>query len=310
MTDRQEESIKNSLSNIEGHLKTKDNGLYIDETFTNGSWERDTIIRPLSDIDLFAVLDREEWQNEYGNLPAPQSVLTKIKNYLNDLSDYKGKVSQDRPCVTIKLSNKNFDVLPSFPEAGGGYMIPNYDLTDWTYSYPEQLTKDLNDTHRLRNYKLKPIIKVIKYWNRDFNYKLTPSYHIEEASINIFKLNLITNYENAIRLWFENAEYNLYSIKFKSNDQYKTAINCIKKVKNKLNDAKKLYDDGKEYEAIQTWKDVFGKEFPSVEAEEAKNFAKSLTEGNLKISSSGVLSLTSGMSVGASKGFYGDFPDK
>jgi hypothetical protein len=309
VTDRQEENIKNSLSNIEGHLKAKDNGLHVDETFTNGSWERDTVIRPLNDIDLFAVLCREKWQDEYGNLPSPQSVLTKIKNYLNDVSDYKDKVSQDRPCVTIKLSDKNFDVLPSFMQLGGGYVIPNNDLSGWTFSYPEQLTKDLNDTHKLRSYKLKPVIKVIKHWNREFNGKLIPSYHIEEAAINIFKVNSIANYEVAIRLWFENAEYNLHSYKFKSNDQYTTAINRINKVKNKLIDAKKLYDEGKGNEATQIWKDIFGKEFPSVEAEEAKNFAKSLMEGVLKVSSAGTLSQAKGMSIGASKGFFGDVPN-
>lgn len=309
VTDRQEENIKNSLSNIEGHLKTKDNGLYVDETFTNGSWERDTIIRPLNDIDLFAVLNREKWQDEHGNLPSPQSVLTKMKTYLNGLSDYKDKVCQDRPCVTIKLSDKNFDVLPSFSQLGGGYMIPAYDLSGWTFSDPEQLTKDLNDTHKQKNYKLKPVIKVIKHWNREFNGKLIPSYHVEEAAINMFKLNSFTNYEAAIRLWFQNAEYNLYSHKFKSNDQYLTALNRIKKVKDKLIDAKKFYDEDEEDEATQIWKDVFGKEFPSVDIEEAKNFSKSLTEGSLRVSAAGTLSLTSGMTMGASKGFYGDISD-
>lgn len=75
--DRQEENIKNSLSNIEGQLKTKDNGPYVDETFINGSWESDTIIRPLSDIDLFAVLNLDEWKDD-NNLPSPQSVFRYI----------------------------------------------------------------------------------------------------------------------------------------------------------------------------------------------------------------------------------------
>lgn len=306
VADRQEENIKNSVGNIEGHLINEDNELFVDDTFTNGSWERDTIIRPLNDIDLFAVLNRKKWQDEHGNLPSPQSVLTKMKNYLNGLPDYKDKVYQDRPCVTIKLSDKNFDVLPSFSLLGGGYYIPTHDLKTWTFADPQQLTKDLNDTHKQQNYRLKPLIKAMKYWNRDFNEKLIPSYHVEEAAINIFKINGIKNYEAAIRLWFNNAEYNLYSHKFKSNDQYLVALKRIKKVRDKLNDAKKLYDDGKESEATQIWKDIFGKEFPSIESEEARNFAKSLTEGNLKVSSIGALSMTSGMAIGASKGFYGD----
>jgi hypothetical protein len=309
VTDRQEENITNSLSNIESHLKKSDNDLHISETFTNGSWERDTIIRPLNDIDLFAVLKRDKWEDDNGNLPSPQSVLTKMKNFLNGLADYKDKVTQDRPCVTIKLSDKNFDILPSFSQDGGGYLIPNYDLKSWTYSYPEQLTKNLNDTHRYNSYKLKPVVKVIKYWNRDHNNKYIPSYHVEETAINIFQIHTIGNYEAAIRNWFDNAEYNLSSKKFKSTDQYSTTIKRIKKVKEKLNEAKGLYDDGKETEATQIWKDLFGREFPSVEAEEAKAFAKSLTEGGLKVTSSGMLSLSTGMSIGASNGFYGDVPE-
>lgn len=307
VTDKQEENIKGSLSNLEGHLKDEDNDLHVTKTFTNGSYERDTIIRPLNDIDLFAVLDREAWKDEYGNLPNPQSVLTKIKNYLNDQPDYKDKVSQDRPCVTVKLSDKNFDVLPSFEEIGGGYLIPNYDLKSWTYSYPEQLTTNLDNIHRQRSYKVKPTIKTIKYWNREKG-KLIPSYHIEESAINIFSLNDFTNFDQSIRLWFNNAEYHLQSNKFKSNDDYTTSINRIEKVKEKLNEAKEKYDDGKEDEAIQIWKDIFGKEFPTVDEDEAKNFSKSLSEGSLKISGTGTLSTTVGTAISASKGFFGDIP--
>ncbi len=305
VTDRQEESIKGSLSNLEDHLKDEDNDLHVTKTFTNGSYERDTIIRPLNDIDLFAVLDRDAWKDENGNLPTPQSVLTRIKDYLNEQPDYKGKVSQDRPCVTVKLTDKNFDILPSFEQLGGGYLIPNYDLQSWTYSYPEKLTTDLNNIHRERGYRVKPTIKAVKYWNRDKG-KLIPSYHIEEAAISIFTFKEFANFEQSIRIWFNNAEYYLQSSKFKSNDDYNASINRIKKVKGKLNEAKEKYDDGKEDEAIQIWKDIFGKEFPTVDVDEAKNFSKSLSEGSLKISTVGTLSTIAGMAMSASKGFFGD----
>lgn len=303
VTDRQEENIKSSLNNIEGHLLNEDNDLNIGRNFTNGSYERDTIIRPLNDIDIFAVLKRNDWADEYGNLPNPQSVLTKIKNYLNNLNDYKDKVKQDRPCVTVVLSDKNFDILPCFEMQGGGYQIPHYELKSWTYSYPEQLTTDLNNTNQQRNYKLKPVIKAIKYWNRE-NGKVIPSYHIEEIAINIFKGTSFKNYEEAIRLWFSNAKYNLLSQKLKSNDEYLVILKKINKVSENLDDAKKKYDEKKEGEAIQIWKDIFGREFPTIDVEEAKSIAKSLSEGSLKIASSGILSTTSGNNVPASKGFF------
>ncbi len=306
ITDRQEENIKKSLSNLESHLKDAESNLYVKECFTNGSWERDTIIRPLNDVDLFTVLDFEEWKDEYDNKPNPQSVLTKIKNYLNKQNDYKDKVKQDRPCVTIHLSDKDFDVLPSFEILGGGYYIPNYDLNSWTTSYPKMLTKDLDETHRLRDYKLKEIIRVVKYWNRDFNTKTIPSYHIEEIAINIFKINNFTNFEEGIRKWFNNLEYNMLSSKFKSYDEYETSLKKAKKVKDKLNEAYKFYSDKNEVEAKKIWKEIFGKEFPIVDEDEAKNISKSLTEGTLKYTSTGGISTTVGSSLSASKGFYGN----
>lgn len=306
ITDRQEKKIKNSLSNLESHLIEDESNLHVNECFTNGSWERDTIIRPLNDVDLFAVLDLEEWKDEYGNKPNPQSVLTKIKNYLNKQNDYKDKVKQDRPCVTVHLSDKDFDILPSFEISGGGYFIPNFDLQSWTSSYPKMLTKDLDDTHRLRNYKLKQIIRVVKYWNRDFNGKTIPSYHVEEIAINIFKINNFTNFEEGVRKWFDNVEYNMQANKFKSNDEYEISLKKAKKVKDKLNEAFKFYSDKNEVEAKKIWKQVFGKEFPIVDEEEAKNISKSLTEGTLKYSSTAGISTEVGGGLSASKGFYGD----
>lgn len=306
VTDRQEENIKNSVKNLTSHLKNKDSNLHIKEVFTNGSYERDTIIRPLNDVDLFAVLKEGDWKDENGKLPNPQSVLTKFKNYLNGLPDYKDKVTQDRPCVTIELSDKDFDVLPSFEQPLGGYLIPNYDLTRWIYSFPEQLTKDLDAVHQLRNYKVKPTIKGLKYWNRE-NAKLIPSFHMEEVAIKTFQINDFKNQEEAIRIWFDNAEYYLDSSKFKSTTDYTAAINKVKKVKAKLNDAKKLYDHNKEADAIKIWKDIFDKEFITVDLDETKEFSKALSEGRLKtITQTGTLSTTVGKDIPASKGYYGE----
>jgi len=312
VTDRQEENIKSSLSNLNGHLLNKDNGLNTKSTFTTGSYDRDTNIRPLSDIDLFAVLNLEKWKDENGKLPDPQSVLTKIKNYLNALEDYKDKVKQDRPCVTIELSNKDFDVLPSFEQVGGGYLIPSRDLKSWTFSYPEELAKNLDSIHRNRKYKVKPTIKAIKYWNRESG-KYILSYHIEEVAINIFQVNDFSSYEESIRIWFTNAEYNIQSSKFDSFSDYETVIKKIRKVKDKLKEAREFYDGGEEGKAKKIWKDIFDKDFPAVddpEEEEAKAFSKALSSGALKISTAGTISTSFGNTVVASKGFYGDLSKK
>lgn len=304
VTDRQEENIKNSIANLESNLK-KDGTLSIKLTFTTGSWERDTIIRPLNDVDLFAVLKRENWLDEYGNLKSPQAVLSKIKNHLNSCSDYKDKVKQDRPCVTVELSDKSFDILPSFEiPVTGGYFIPNYDLQSWAFSYPEKLTSDLDSVHKLRNYRVKQIIKAVKHWNKEHG-KLIPSYHIEESAISIFNVYSFVNFEEGIRKWFNEASSYLNITKFKSVDDYTTAIKRLGKAKDKLNDAFKKYEVGKEGEASQLWREIFGDEFPTIDIEEVKAFSKALSDGNLKMASAGTLSTSVGSTISASKGFFG-----
>lgn len=305
VTDKQEESIETSTNNLDGHITNDENDLDVKSTFITGSYYRDTILRPLDDVDIFAVLDRKEWSDKYGNLPKPQAVLTKIKNKLNSISDYKDKVSQDRPCVTVKLSDKNFDILPSFEESFGGYLIPNHDLESWTYSYPEELTKNLKESHKNNDYKLKDIIKAVKYWNRE-NKKYIPSFHIEETMITIFSVNSFTNYEEGIRLWFDNAQYYLNKSRFKTENQYNKSIENVIAVKDELNKAKAHLDKKENAEAIQIWKDLFGKEFPVADENEAKNFAKKISTGSLKVASTGFISDTVGRNIPASKGFYGD----
>jgi hypothetical protein len=304
VTERQEDSITTSINNLNTHLTKDECDLEVVETFTNGSWERDTILRPLDDVDVFAVLDRYKWQDDDGDLPKPKTVLKNFKDFLNGLGDYKDKVSQSRPCVSIQLDKINFDVLPSFPE-GEGYMMPNEDLDSWTFTNPKQLSQNLESADEYCDYQLKAVIKAVKYWNRE-NGKLIPSFNIEEVAISIFDTNNFADLEEGIRRWFAEASTYLKKKDFKSENYFETSKNNISEVKKKLAEAKNLVDDKKEADAIKIWKEIFGKEFPTADTEEAKNFSKLLAAGGLKIGSTGILSDLNGRSVPASSGYYGE----
>lgn len=306
VTDRQEETVTTSVENLDSYLTDEESGLFVEETFTNGSWERDTILRPLDDVDIFAVLIRDEWVNEEGELPNPQTVLTNFKDYLNGLPVYEGKVSQNRPCVTVELTKINFDVLPSFAEENGnGYLIPNHDLKSWTHSNPKALSLKLEDADAFNDYDLKNVVMAVKYWNRD-NEKLIPSFQIEESAISLFDTAKFSDLEEGIRIWFNNGFNLLEKDTFGTDNKYDTANDNVDFVKQKLNEAKNLLDGGKEADAKKIWKEIFGKEFPTVDEEEAKNFSRALSEGSLKISSSGLLSENVGKNVTPSKGYYGE----
>lgn len=303
VTDRQEENIEISFGNLKRQLTKDNSGLSIKEVFLNGSYERDTIIRPLDDVDLFAVIDESDYCKG-GIDPKPQTVLTNFKNYLNGLNDYKDKVKQDRPCVTVVLSDKNFDVLPSLKKSGSLY-IPNEALDGWIFTDPKTQSLNLNDVNRIRSYKVKNVVKAVKHWKRENKHNI-PSFHVEEVAINIFNLYGFTNYEEGIRLWFNHAESYLCSAKFKSYDEYDKFKLRVISVKNKLNNAKLLNDDNKAAEAMKIWKDVFGMKFPVLDKEEAKSFSQALSNGVLKHNPVNGLSKANGISFTASKGFYGE----
>jgi hypothetical protein len=304
VTDRQEDNIDASFNNLKDKLLEGDSNLHVKDVFLNGSYERDTIIRPLDDIDLFAVIDQADYSPNGWSDPNPQTVLTKFKNYLNSLNDYKDKVKQDRPCVTVVLSDKNFDVLPSLRRDGAIY-IPNSDLDGWVFANPQSHTDRLNRVNRDRNHKVKPVVKAVKQWKRDNNQNI-PSFHVEEVAIEIFNIYSITNLEVGIRLWFEHAEKYLIIERFKSYDEYCKVLNKIVKVKDTLQEARSLIDDKREGEAKRIWKDIFGKEFPALDEPEARAFSESLSKGSLKYSATAGLSTSTGAAVAASKGFYGD----
>lgn len=302
VTDRQEANIEASFENLKTCLTKEESGLSVKEVFLNGSYERDTIIRPLDDVDLFAVIDESEYCVN-GVDPKPQTVLNNFKNYLNGLTDYKDKVKQDRPCVTVFLSDKNFDVLPSLRKSGALY-IPNEALDGWIFTDPITHTNRLNEIHKRRSYRVKNVVKAVKYWKRENNQNI-PSFHVEEVAINVFNFYDFTNYEEGIRLWFSHAEGFLSSGKFKSYDEYDKVKSKIRSVKDKLNEAKKLNDEKKVAEAKKIWKDIFGKEFPVLDKDEAKSFSESLSNGTLKHNAATGLSTVSGAAIAASKGFYG-----
>lgn len=303
VTDRQEKNIALSFENLRRNLLKMESKLKVQEVFLNGSYERDTIIRPLDDIDLFAILSFEDY-NDNGLDPNPQVILNKFKSYLNSLGDYKDKVKQDRPCVTVVLSDKNFDVLPTLLK-NGAYWIPNHDLSGWTLTNPKVQTDNLNMVNKKCGYKVKPVVKAVKYWKREVEQKI-PSFHVEEIAINIFNLRSFSNFEEGIRMWFQYAESFLDNGRFNSYTSYSEVKEKIKQVKKKLKEARELYDEGKEGDAKRIWREVFGKEFPVITEEEAKKISKSLSEGSLKYNAKLGLSTNTGAVIRASKGFYGD----
>ncbi len=312
LSDRQEDSVSTSYDNIKSHLYDEDLDLGIDEVFLSGSYERDTILKPIDDapldIDIFVVLKNDEGSLNVNSLPDPKSILLKLKRKLDSLPEYTDKVKQNRPCITVQLSDKEFDVLPSFRSIEGYFYIPSDDLKGWQLvPDPATHTAQLNKVNADRNYLVKKVVKAVKYWNIGHDRPYL-SIQIEQIAINIFSSNDFTNLEEGTRLWFSMAHLYTSGVVFKSMDAQTCASDRVKKVSTRLSDAKGLYDEGKDAEARKIWKKEFGDEFKIIDTDEVKMFAeaaKSTGSERLQYTLAGGLAMTKGIGIPASGGFYG-----
>ncbi len=302
-SDLQEDVVDSAYDNVEGYLTADDCKLKIKEVFLNGSYIRGTMIRPLNDIDVFAVIDDSDYYIN-GQVPNPQSVLTSFKDYLNNLPDYKDKCKQDRPCITIYLSKLHIDVLPALRHAGA-LSIPSSDLKSWIFTDPKTHNQNFSDLDRRCNYKAKDIVKAVKRWKNDRSLPL-PSFQIEVIACYIFNLFTFKNAEEGIRLWFDHAEGYLTQGMTGSYNQFEKVRDAIRATKKRINEAKAYTDDGKPAEAIKIWKEIFKTDFPTVDVNEARSFGKAIKDGSLKWSASAGLSTAVGSAIAASKGFYGE----
>jgi hypothetical protein len=298
ITDRQTSLVSTSYKNIKDYLLASDNGLNGEKVFQNGSYDRDTIIKPLDDIDIFFVLKKSAYQDENGNFkfPNPQTILTNVKTFINGTKDYKDKAKQDRPCITIHLSDKKFDILPCFGDDENGYFIPDYDLQNWMPTNPIDHSNQLT---------IVPLIRLLKYWNKEMNAKIIPSFHIEEIAINCFRFDSVLNYEEGVYKWFNNADNYLTSSKFENNDIYNTALEKLKDVKSKVIEAHNLYIAKDENQALVAYKAIFGDKFPAVSVEDAKAMSDAMKSNSLKMASSGLLTSSGLINVQPTK-FFGD----
>ena len=302
-SDLQDSVVQGAFDNLKNHLESNSCSLNIKEVFLNGSYIRGTMIRPLNDIDVFAVIDDSDYYVN-GLQPNPQSVLTSFKIYLNNLPDYRDKCNQDRPCITIHLSKIDIDVMPALRHAGTLF-IPNPQLNGWMFTDPKTHNMQFSDADKRHNYKLKDIVKAVKRWKNENNVPI-PSYCTEIIAMNVLNFFNFTNAEDGIRLWFEHGEGYLSQTMTGDYNKYIKVRDAIRFVKGKLNDAKQKKDNGDEASAKRIWKEIFKSDFPVIDVNEARSFGAAIKDGSLKWSAAAGLSTTVGKAIASSGGFYGE----
>jgi hypothetical protein len=266
ITDLQESTVSKRQKDVRDVL---DKGLTIHESFLTGSYSRSTMIAPLkaADVDIFIVLDASYYKSD-----GYASLLDKVKGVLK--KEYETpEVSRNGQAVTIKFRDFMVDVVPSFYRTGGGFLIPNTYTKNWISTDPKKHVSLFASANQANNSRLKPVIKMLKCWNRNISFDLN-NFHVEVLAYHIFNNITISDFSSGVRYFFDkgrlevrkkNADPAGYSDDVgtylnnrldKAQSQFATAYNRAIK-------AEEYAAKGKFDAAVGEWRKIFGSRFPA-----------------------------------------------
>lgn len=137
--------------------------------FRFGSSARGTIlprkVDSNSDIDYMVVFN-----TSMDSTKKPQTYLDNLKRFAE--SKYSTSiVKQSYPTIVLELNHIKFELVPAI-QTYNGYNIPSKTsvLTDWMLTDPNTFNNTLTQVNVANNSKIKPLVRLIKYWNAKNGY--------------------------------------------------------------------------------------------------------------------------------------------
>lgn len=173
----EKDSIATSIYTLRSRLNAYfPNG--ISEQIQFGSSTRGTILPrgmdQRSDIDYLIVFKDDESR--------PQTYISRLKRFAEKYYT-TSQIAQSHPTVVLKLNHISFDLVPAINSYWNEYQIPapSSSYTDWLGTSPREFNTHISERNKNCSYKLKPAIRVLKYWNALSGY-VFDSYTLEQWS--------------------------------------------------------------------------------------------------------------------------------
>lgn len=245
LKDNEKEHIDNSIKYIKSRLQIYF-GSKIKDVKVFGSYSRKTVLPRIidksSDIDIMVVFNNIDGK--------PQTYLNQLKAFAEYY--YKNSiVRQSLPTVVIELNHIKFELVPSGNVFGWSqYFADMYNIpgknNEWLNTDIKKFDTLLRMANKNNNYKLLPVIRLLKYLNiKKFSYKV-PSYQLEHTTVRflVTQLNDMSYFDLIIVALNSINSVSIY-------DNRRTMI---------LDDFKKirlLEDRGRQDEALNRLKQIF-----------------------------------------------------
>jgi hypothetical protein len=272
LTDTQKETVKSRQTNTTGYLEGAfplSSDLPLQTMYLMGSAGRDTIIRPLDDVDVFAIFTNKDDIFDRLYRSDSQKFLYRIRDSLNS---YKVEVVGARG-QAVRLFYKaapHVDIAPVFKWSGGGYALPNGSggwLTTDPYGHHDWIAQRQKDL----SYRLKPMVRMLKRWN-NVHSKYFKGFHLEVVAATVFS-SLGEDSRDACEKFFQWAQFNLTvmdpaghggDLSSYLTPARRTALLLnLDSARGRAAKANAAEANGNHEEAIRLWRVIFGDEFPT-----------------------------------------------
>jgi hypothetical protein len=269
ITGLQSETVSTRQQSVRSAL---DDGLTVLETFLTGSYRRSTMIAPLkeADVDIVAVMDPSYYQWD-----GQASLLDKVKRVLLKRYPTTPKISRDGQAVTITFSDFCVDVVPAFNRKGGGYLIPDSIQRRWIETDPKRHVEIWTEANKKHGYKLVPIIKMVKAWNK-LHSELLRSFSLEALILQTLSNTNISDYPSGVRYFFDKARVQIWSrvddpagyggnvvSYLDSHEKVEQVVTRLETAYQRAVDAEGFDQRGRTDQAFDRWRMNFGNYFPS-----------------------------------------------
>lgn len=251
----------------------------IDRDILTGSYARWTKTKPLKDVDIFCILgdDESHFRDEH-----PTAVL---KAFRKPLADRYGdnKVEFQRRSVQADFGVNavdddageqvmSFDVVPAFA-VGKHYEIPDTIIGGWIKTDPEVHKENGVEANKAFSQEWKPLVKMIKKWNQVVEKPIKPPFLIEVMALKIL-VAPFSNYPHELKTFYATAADRIgetwndpAGLGPPVSDQMDApkidgAKRAIRKAEKSVTRALRYGREGKNGEALQEWRKLFGPLFP------------------------------------------------
>lgn len=173
--DEEKASIQRSINTLSTRL-TQFFGTGISSQFIFGSYSRGTILpRSMdshSDIDYMIVFSENKFSS--------QTYLNKLHQFADKYYS-RSEIFQSNPTIVLNLNHIKFELVPAVDQFIYGLHIPAKASANqqWIQTAPHDFNAKLTEVNQSCNNVIKPLIRLVKYWNAVNDYPFE-SFNLEQ----------------------------------------------------------------------------------------------------------------------------------